>query len=329
MGKGDVEVLARGHLRIADHVPQRARYVLPGQGCCEIAEPHVGHLMEDGVGTLAARALGDTGPEQVALVERHATRILHGTHVEFGNEELVVLLERIGNAEERLVILEALLGGFEDLVLLQILEHRSTAVQTQLDGLAGERAHVRVGHVSIRAGDCRVEVGRKRFGGLEMMRGATVFGGLIAQFPIVAHHSPFRWGGHREGGLRLDVGLVETGEYHVGIEWLEVGVEIDLTVSRILDAMEPHSVAVVLGLTHNLELVAAGLEVVELDALAIEARSRELAPVEPDLVHLALKVDEGRSAVGGIEGGHGGGAVDLAGEVIRQVQVDRVLDVRD
>ena len=83
--------------------------VPPGHGD-QIAEPHVSELVQDRVRTLLVGRVSHAGAEDEILEERDAARILHRARVEFGDEELVVLAERVGHAELLLEELEALLG---------------------------------------------------------------------------------------------------------------------------------------------------------------------------------------------------------------------------
>ena len=86
----------------------------------EIAEPHMSHLVQDGVGSLLVGRLGDTRTEDEIFQESDAARVLHGPRVELGDEELVVLSEGIRNLKLFLEEREALLGQFENVIGVQV-----------------------------------------------------------------------------------------------------------------------------------------------------------------------------------------------------------------
>ena len=86
----------------------------------EIAEPHMSHLVQDGVGSLLVGRLGDTRTEDEIFQESDAARVLHGPRVELGDEELVVLSEGIRNLKLFLEEREALLGQFENVISVQV-----------------------------------------------------------------------------------------------------------------------------------------------------------------------------------------------------------------
>ena len=87
----------------------------------EVAEPHVGELVEDRDDPALLDGVGHLRAEDVGLRERDRARVLHGARVELGHEELVVLLERVRVGEVLLVEREALAGLLEDVVGVQEL----------------------------------------------------------------------------------------------------------------------------------------------------------------------------------------------------------------
>ena len=60
-------------------------------------------------------------------MEGHAPGVLHRAGVELGDEELVVLAERVPHAEVRVVPVEALPGDLEQLVGVHVRRHASCA----------------------------------------------------------------------------------------------------------------------------------------------------------------------------------------------------------
>jgi hypothetical protein len=79
----------------------------------------------DGVGHLAA--------EDVGLGEGHRAGVLHRARVELRDEELVVLRERVRDAELLLVVGEALAGLVEDVVGVEVLPEALAAVDAERD----------------------------------------------------------------------------------------------------------------------------------------------------------------------------------------------------
>ena len=65
----------------------------------QVAEPHVGQLVEDGVVAGLHLAGGDAGTEQILVTEGNAARVFHGAKIELGHEDLVVGVEGVGHPE--------------------------------------------------------------------------------------------------------------------------------------------------------------------------------------------------------------------------------------
>ncbi len=74
------------------------------------------HLVGDRGGPLDALTTGDLAGEQQWVAQRHAPGVLHGTGIELRHERLVVVAERVADAEEPVELVEALLGHREQLV---------------------------------------------------------------------------------------------------------------------------------------------------------------------------------------------------------------------
>ena len=97
----------------------------------------------------------------------------------------------------------------------------------------------------VRARDDRSKVGGDGWRGDEAVRAPPV-GRLVDAFDrVVGHDGPARRrrDADREGSL--EVGLIEARKEPVRLERLEVGVDVDLAVDRIDEAVEPVAVAVV------------------------------------------------------------------------------------
>ena len=122
--------------------------VVPPAHRDEIAEPHVGELMEHHLAAHEALRVGGRVAEEQAVVQRHGAHVLHGAGVELGHEDLVVLAERVGASEEVDEVLETLRGDLEELLdgPLQLGAHGAPAEQPELhvavpptDALIGSR----------------------------------------------------------------------------------------------------------------------------------------------------------------------------------------------
>ena len=87
----------------------------------KVAEPHVCKLVENRNNSTFSNRIRHLRAEYVDLSERYATGVFHCTRVELGNEQLVVLRERVGNAKLALEVLKPLLRDVENVVGVQVL----------------------------------------------------------------------------------------------------------------------------------------------------------------------------------------------------------------
>jgi hypothetical protein len=94
----------------------------------------VRHLVQDGLGPTLVRSIRDSAAEHVVLVVGDAGRVLHCTGVEVRHEELVVLGERVGEAEDIFEEAESTASDVEQLVGIEVLGEGAAAEQTQRDG---------------------------------------------------------------------------------------------------------------------------------------------------------------------------------------------------
>jgi hypothetical protein len=74
----------------------------------------VRHLVQHRFGTPLVRRPSHLAAEDVVLQEGHRTCVLHRASVEFGNEQLVVLAERVRDAKVVVVEAESLFGLREE-----------------------------------------------------------------------------------------------------------------------------------------------------------------------------------------------------------------------
>jgi hypothetical protein len=188
--------------------------------------------------------------------------VLHGAGVELGHEQLVVLAEGVPVAEHPVVEVEALLGDREQVVGLQVLHQRAAAVDAERDAV------VLVVHRGVRTGDQRGDVGRdaRRLG--EGPGAGLALGGAGLHGAVADDH-PVPGGVHDQAEHRLEVGLVEAGVHPVGVEGLELRVEVDRAVDRVDEAVQALTGAHVDGVGLHDQLVVVG-QPVELDAVAVE-----------------------------------------------------------
>ena len=96
----------------------------------QIAEPHVSHLVQDGVVAALVEVMGGLGTKDVLVADGHAAGVFHRTHVVFRAEDLVVLAERVGLAEVLGVEVEAFLGLLEQSVGIEVLGDGLAAVDS-------------------------------------------------------------------------------------------------------------------------------------------------------------------------------------------------------
>ena len=100
----------------------------------EVAEPHVGELVQDRDDPALLDGVGHLRAEHVGLGEGDRARVLHRARVELGHEELVVLLERVREVELLLVVREALARLLEDVVGVEVLGERLAGEDAERDG---------------------------------------------------------------------------------------------------------------------------------------------------------------------------------------------------
>ncbi len=101
-----------------------------------------------------------------------------------------------------------------------------------------------VGEAGVRAGDERDDVARQRCGLGEAHHRRPVLSAAVA-FRARADGQPAVGDGDVDREPSLQVGLVEAGEHPVGIERLELGVDVDRVVDRVDEAMQAHAGALV------------------------------------------------------------------------------------
>ena len=73
--------------------------------------------------------------DQNIFVESYAADVLHRAPVVFGYSNLVVLTERVSQTESLFKVSKALLGNFEDILCINMLEERFTGIDTERNSL--------------------------------------------------------------------------------------------------------------------------------------------------------------------------------------------------
>ena len=241
----------------------------------------MGQLVQNGDGAALTQSLRNLGTEDVGLQVGHTASVLHRAGVEFGHEQLVVLLEGVGGLELLFVELEALAGQLKH--VLGINEGHEG-----LTGVHAQRNHATLG-VSQLAGDLLVGAGHDcgdvrghARGRLEVPgvgAAATAVLRLNLHLGLVRHNHPVRGHAHLklEGGLQI--GLLEDGEHAAGVRHLKLGVQVNLAVGGVHEAVQTLTGVGVEHLGFDLQNVLGG-QVRQLDALAVSQVGAELFAIE-------------------------------------------------
>ena len=177
------------------------------------------HLVQHGFRAPLVGRAGDLAAEDVVLKERHRARVLHRTGVEFGNEQLVVLAERVGRAKVVVVEPESLLGLGEEPFVVHEFGERLAAEQPERN----VAVVIAVGIVpaGVGARDQRHQIGTHPWGrGERVSLGGPVV--LDAEGRAVGDHLPVRRRGDGDVERGLEVGLVETREHPLGVGGFEL-----------------------------------------------------------------------------------------------------------
>ena len=230
---------------------------------------------------------GHLGREEQRVPEGDAARVLHRAGVELRHERLVVVAERVADAEQPVHLVEPLPGQGEQLVGvgIELLGQAGACREAQRDAV------VLVGDEVVRPGDERHEVRRQGRGLVEDPRPR-----LHLPARAVGHDDPVHGGADGQPVGRLEVGLVEARE-HAG-RGVHEGHAVDVVapVGRVHAAVqalpvvaEPHDRVddelVVAG--HGLQGHPAPVQDLGVDPVAVEG----------DRAHRhRLEVHEGRTA---------------------------------
>ena len=273
--------------------------VVPPLGGDEVSEPHVSHLVEDGVRPTGKLGASGRAAVDVVLGEGHEARILHGAEVVLGHEDLVVLAPRVGVAEGVVVEGQALLGDLEDLLMVHVLGQGCASENAQRDGLRAVAGVPFVLESDVRASGDGGEVGRHPRGEGEVVQDAAfLLAGVLMD--LVGDDAPSLRCEDIEVDVGLEVGLLEDRVHTSGISGLEVGVEVHLAVGRVDEAVQTLAGVLIgqLGGDDD-EILAVGAQSVQLNTGAVVFRI-DLLVIDDHRLDLGVEqVQEGVGLLGG------------------------------
>ena len=216
----------------------------------QVAEPHMGHLVEDRVCPCLVLRFGCLGPEDVGLGERHKPGILHRTEVVFRDERLVVLAERVRVGEQVMEVVQPAFGHLENVLRVEVFGEGGTAIcgQRHLQGgSVVERAGpVIIGPV-VRTGQHCGDVGGDALCGCELPACQAAVQAGACGFDAVGGYLPSFRCGHGEGEGGLQVRLLEVGEHPPCICRFVLGVQIGASIGGVEETVQALSAAAVQG----------------------------------------------------------------------------------
>ena len=237
----------------------------------QVAEPLVRHFMQDH--REQALLLGGghaAGGQEAGFGEGNGSCVFHRAIDELRHQDLVVLLERVGDAEIVVEVDQAFLRGLEPVRRCDLCCNRLAREQAHRILAAGVLPHL------VGAGMQGEVVGAEHRRGREgpLAGGARV---LDAGFACRGNDLPFLRRGNIELVGRLQVGLVEQREHLVRRGRFEVRIQVDAAIGLVHVAMQAFTVGVVLALVADADAVAAELQVGAVDGdepLVVGGRQR-------------------------------------------------------
>ena len=256
------------------------------------------------------------------------------------------------------VVVEALLRDGEQLLGVQVLGQGLSAVQAQRHGLgtavldlaAGARLHQRiVGGLRVGGDLATPHVGDlvprpyaegDQVGGQQVVHLCAVNHRVALELgrnDVIRHHAPRLRGAHAQRVGGLDVRLVEAGEDSLGVGGLELGVEVNIAVCGILEAVQPLAGDGVIAQRVDHQLVLARGKIRKDDArggvvvAGPDCPLGDVLPIEVYGVHLARpEIHEGGTSTRA-EVDRGAARELLALHILagRQVQLHGVVHIGD
>jgi hypothetical protein len=286
----------------------------------------VRHLVQHRLRAPRIRRAGDLTAEHILLEKRHGAGVFHRAGVEFRNEQLVVLAERVGHAEVLVIETEPLLGLREKPLGIHVFGQRRPAEDAQRD--VAPLVGVGVVPAGVGPGDQRHQVGtHARRGDERAQLHAVAVGHRSGR--AVGYDLPVRGRGDGDVERRLEIGLVEAREHPLGVGGFELRVQVHLVVDRIDEPVQALSGVreTAVGVDHhNVVLVKTG----QRDAGGfVIAGYVDFETVEGRAPYIVRRdVDDGVGAGERIErhGGHGPeGAFAGRAVAVGEIQLDLVV----
>ena len=332
--------------------------VIPPGHRDQIAKPHVRQLVEDRVRAALVLIVAGCRPEDVFVADCYHARVLHRAHVVLRAEHLVVLVEGIGDAEVLGVVVEALLRDGEQLFGIQVLGQGLAAVQAQRNGLgttvldlaararldqrivgglrvSGDLAAPFVGDLVPRANTEGDQIGGQQVIHLRAVQYRVILS--LGGDNVIGHDSPRLRGtqAQRVGGL--DVRLVEAGEDALGVGGLELGVEVNIAVRGVLEAVQPLARDGIIAQRVNHQLMIAGSQIAKDDArggvviACPDGSLGDVLPIEVNRVHLTRPEIHESGTSTGSEVNRGAARELLALHIFAggKIQLHGVVDIGD
>ena len=210
-------------------------------------------FVQDDVRQRAVQVAGNRATGDKSLAVGDGGDVFHGAGIEVGDDDLVVLAERIGHVEVALEELEALAGEQEPVFRPDVLGQRLPGEQAQ-----GHLASGRLPMVVV-PGVKGIDVGAHRRRLRERPVTSVAFH-FRRRLLNDGDDAPVRRGGDSGGVASLEVRLVEGRKQPVLVVGLEIGVEIVAPVRRIAEAVEAAAVVAVGVGEGNLHRVPADLQ---------------------------------------------------------------------
>ena len=175
-------------------------------------------------GAALTQRLCNLGTEHIGFKIGYAPCVFHSTRIEFGDEELIVLLERIRRLELLLIKLETLASQLKNIVRIYIGHQRFTRVNTQRNNTP-LRIRQFARNLLIRARHDGCNVRRHARSRLEipcLRPTAAAVLGLNLHLGLVRNHNPVRRNTHAELKLGLQIWLLKYRENTARIRNLEL-----------------------------------------------------------------------------------------------------------
>ena len=191
----------------------------------------MGKLVQDRHNPTLSDCVGHLRAEHIGLGEGHRAGVLHRPRVEFGHKQLVVFVEWVGQAELVFEVGETFSGDVENVVGVEVVEHRGSGKDPQRDGFA-VRTHQLTVHRLVGAGDEGGDVARNSRGcakaeHLRLALGHWCWRGLVT------HYRPALWRGDSELKCCFEIGLFKNGKHSARIGNFKLGVQVNLSIHRV------------------------------------------------------------------------------------------------